>query len=690
MQTLAANTDEGKAGERSESCDRMDIRLRTAASPYCGAGFVVERRRATGCARNIDASCSTGAARMKLRWLIGGAALSLVSGWALAQNAPESLLPPGFDEPAPAPAARPAPAPAGRPAPAARPAPTPPAAASRPVVQEVPSSAATSTAPAADVPASLDPQIAAKLPTLEELERMTPEEFEEALGLQPKFDVPPAARRATQQVGLIDVAEGGLASESLQGVNAVLLRRILQGNRGALFSRWGHIMLRRALASRLDAPSGMNGADFAAMRAALLLRMGETEVARQLVQDIDTDNYTPMLTNAAFDAYVWAGDFTGICSISIGRNSSRDDAQWNAASDICSAFRGDGRAAFSRLDRSLRGGKISRIDVLLAQRYAGAAGQTRRAVTIEWDGVDEITPWRYGLATAVGLTPPEALMKKASPRYSSAAALSPVTGLADRALAADRAGSRGVLSSKAMVDLYGQLHSNQDITGDWSERAETLRRAYVLRDPSARLSAMQSLWNSAGDPQARYSRQVLTAYAAARLPAVSSLDEQAPDLIASMLSAGLDRNALRWAEVVESGTQGWALLALASPAQSASVSASMIDTFISDDESVRQRKSAFLVAGLAGLGRIDEGTMASLSDQLELNLERKSRWSNLISLAAARDRAALVALLAGLGMQGTSWEKMPPRYLYHIVSALRRVGMEAEARMIAAEAVARA
>ena len=50
---------------------------------------------------------------------------------------------------------------------------------------------------------------------------------------------------------------------------------------------------------------------------------------------------------------------------------------------------------------------------------------------------------------------------------------------------------------------------------------------------------------------------------------------------------------------------------------------------------------------------------------------------------------ALVALLAGLGMQGTSWEQMTPLHLYHITAALTRVGLEAEARMIAAEAVAR-
>jgi hypothetical protein len=54
------------------------------------------------------------------------------------------------------------------------------------------------------------------------------------------------------------------------------------------------------------------------------------------------------------------------------------------------------------------------------------------------------------------------------------------------------------------------------------------------------------------------------------------------------------------------------------------------------------------------------------------------------------DNQGMVCLLAGLGMQGDGWQRMTPRYLYHIVSALNRVGLTAEARMIAAEAVARA
>ena len=62
----------------------------------------------------------------------------------------------------------------------------------------------------------------------------------------------------------------------------------------------------------------------------------------------------------------------------------------------------------------------------------------------------------------------------------------------------------------------------------------------------------------------------------------------------------------------------------------------------------------------------------------------------MISRAAQVGNPGLVAVLAGLGMQGSGWERMTPRHLYHIVRALAAVGMNAEARMIAAEAVARA
>lgn len=620
---------------------------------------------------------------MKFMRLLAGTALALTSVWAIAQEAPESLLPPGFDRPAPPPAA-PKTAPRAAPAAPAKPAVAAPArSVSTPVVQSVPGGPAPQTASVAS--AATDPK--ARTFTLDELERMTPEELEIALDLRPKTDIPPAARRSMREVGILASDEGGLPAHSLAAQDAGLVRALLSRNQGRLVSRWGHILLRRALVSRLDAPQGMNPADFAALRAALLLRMGEGAAARALVQDIDTGNFSPLLSKAAFESYVATADFTGMCPMLLIQGNAAKDPRWDAANSICAAFRGEGNAALSQLDRQLSRGTMPRIDLLLAQKYAGAAGKTRRAVKIEWDDVKELTPWRYSLALAVGLEPPAGLMGAAKGQYDAIAATAPMLGLASRAAASDRAASSGILSSAAMVDLYSQIYAQEGMPAEWSDRAGTLREAYTGSDPQARLQAMQRLWETE-DANAGYARKVLTAYAAARMPPEAGLSSDAGGLIASMLTAGLDRNALRWSGVVEPGSEGWALLALAAP-QGGGIDAGQVSSFFGDDDSTDARKSGFLLAGLAGLGRLSAAQVKDLSGDLDLNLARQTKWSRMIDRAAEVDNTVLVALLAGAGMQGDDWRLMTPMHLFHIVSALRNVGLEAEARMIAAEAVAR-
>ncbi|MBK6800930.1 MAG: hypothetical protein IPG83_05425 [Novosphingobium sp.] len=604
--------------------------------------------------------------------LAAGAALGLTSVWATAQDAPESLLPPGFDRPKSSASPRPAASPAGS-----------GGSVSVPVVQQLPGSGAASSGAAPTLSSGV------RVPTLKELEAMSPDELDEALGLKPKFDMPAAARRSMKQIGVLGLDEGGFAAGSLAGQNPALVKAALDGNRGQLVSRWGHILLRRALASRLDAPTGMNPADFAAARAALLLRMGEGEAARALVQDIDAGNYTPALTQAAIDAFAFTADVTGACPVVMVHGGARKDADWRVLRGVCAAFQGDGAAGMAQLDRLQNEGAWPKIDILLAQKYAGAAGKSRRAVKIEWDGVNDLNPWRYALTIAVGLEPPAELIKAAPIRYTYAAATAPMLPLATRAAAADRAGGQGILSSAAMVDLYAQIYAQDDITGDWAANATTLRNAYVAETAEARMAAMRQLWDGGAEPQTRYARQVLTAYAAARMPVSGDFAADAPDLVASMLAAGLDANALRWAPQADAGSLAWGQLALAAPQRSTPVDGGALDGFHGNDESADYRKSRFLLAGLMGLGRVDQNAARDFAAKLDLDFNRQSRWSSLIEQAADANNQALVALLAGLGMQGNGWDRMTAMHLYHIVSALNRVGLTAEARMIAAEAVAR-
>ncbi|MFO6447086.1 hypothetical protein ACLBKU_08055 [Erythrobacter sp. NE805] len=614
---------------------------------------------------------------------LGGAGLASLAG---AQGKPESLLPPGFDDPAPAPSPR------GAPTPSAVPGAAPPAATAPGAVP----------LPGAPVdPATLPPlpsisrEDLARLPSLESLENMSTDELDQLLGLRPRNDIPPGAQRALTRIGVLAVDEGGLPPVALANQSDKLVRAALAGTRGPMVSRWGHILLRRALASRMAAPLGMDPIEFASLRVGLLNRIGEYGVARAVVQDIDTANWSPALTQEALTAYLASGDITGACPAVRLQGSQRQDGEWQMWQAICNAYAGEAALAATQLDRALFRGVAPRVDVLLARRFAGAAGRGQRGVQIEWNGVEDLNPWRFGLASAVGEPLPEGLLEAASKArggayYERAGALLPMLTASQRAALAGRAAREGILSADAMVDLYSEVYLDPGASGDAETHAAALREAYLATDPAARIAAMQRLW-AAGDKFGGgdgYGARVLTAYAAARIPVAEAHANEAGELIAAMLAAGLDRNAARWSNVVDEGSLAWALIACAAPG-GGEVGQGAVESFAGSDSSEEQRKSAFLVAGLAGLGRLSLEDADAVGGDLGVDLARQTRWTRAISGAAEVGNPALVVLLAGLGMQGSSWQQMTPLHLYHITAALTRVGLEAEARMIAAEAVAR-
>lgn len=620
---------------------------------------------------------------MKRGFLLAGVSLALTSTVVLAQRAPESILPPGVGGTAPSPT--PAPAATSAPSTTSGAAPAPNAAGE--VVQPLPTGS-TNSGTSSSAPVSTSGIDLSDIPSVAELERMTAGELDELLGLKPKVDIPPAARRSTEQVGVLSPQEGGLPTGSLANQPAALVRAALVETRRPMISRWGHILMRRTLASRLEAPQGMDPVEFAALRVRVLNNLGEFAVARAVVQDVDTPVYTNALLNVALNSYIGTADITGACPAVRLARSGRDDAQWRIFEGICAAYSGETQRAQNDLRRLLKRNDAAQIDVLLAQRFAGAAGEGRRAVTIEWDGIDEMTPLRFGLANALGETLPEKLADDLSPSLLMSEAITPAIPLTQRVRGADLAAASGILSSQAMVDLYSQIYADREQTGenDALPTAARLRTSYTAPSPAERMAALKDIWKGDGDS---YGRLVLTAYAAARMTPQGDLADDAGQLIASMLTAGLDRDAMRWADLVDEGSLAWGQIVLANP-QDQSVSAGEVDSFVSDDRSKGQRKSQMLVAGLAGLGRMDTAEAEGIAQDLGVPLTAPTAWTAKIDKAAEVNNPALVALLAGLGMQGNSWDQMTARHLYHIVSGLRRVGLEAEARMIAAEAVARA
>jgi hypothetical protein len=603
--------------------------------------------------------------RWRNRFLVAaGLACAVVAIPAASQRAPESLLPPGFGDNSDLPPREEAP-------------PPPPPEAN---------------APGAPRPSVVNQNPQAPLPGLE---NATGADLDALAQLQlPKpVEMPEAARRPVDFVGTLGPRNWGLGTHAFGSAHGVFLSSLMRRLDAPLPSRWMSILLRRALLSRVPAAPGVHSVDWVADRAWLLLRMGEADAARLLVQSVDVDEFTPKMFAIAVQTALANSDPAALCPLVDRGRTMSNEPVWPLADAMCAALGGEPSRASALIDQARRGSGAAGIDLLLAEKVIGAGENTRRAVVIEWDPVDSINSWRFGLASATGLAIPDRLLNAAGPRVRAWQARAPMLPLVQRLVAADYAASLGVFSSASLVDIYSEVADQTDASDIAGSVAGRLRLAYV-GDTAGRMTALRALWKDGTTPLARDARLILTATAAARIEPSEDLAADAPSLIASMLTAGYDRHAARWSEIVDGidsadGDKAWAMLALASARPQVDLGTGRIKSFHGRDESEDDIRTKLLVAGLAGLGRLSDGDRDSLGDDLGIGFDKRNRWTAMIDHAAERNQPGTVALLAAIGMQTGGWRGVPPEFLYHIVHALKQVGLEYEARMIAAEAMAR-
>jgi len=588
---------------------------------------------------------------------------------ALSQDRPESILPPGFGDAPEAPAPRKQEPEQARPRADSDP---------RPVVA---SGSTPSTLTNAD-PTALAASAA-------------PDETKDGDASETPVllvDIPAQVRRSTDVVGLLGATDGNMGVGAFSGINGRYLQSILNKIEAPIASRWASIVLRRALLSKAETPSGVSGADWVAARAGLLVRMGEANSARALVQAVDVDQYSPALYASGMQAALASADPAALCPMTEGVDIGNKDTSWTLARAICSAFSGESSLASAQLDRARSRKGDNNPDVIFAEKVVGAASNTRRAVTVNWEEIDSIDTWRFGMATATGLEIPERLMQTLNPRTRAWRAQAPLLSFSSRLNDADRAGALGILSSRGLVDFYGAAFDETDAGERSGKPFDLLRQAFIADSDADRVQMMTQFWSneSLGEWQ-DYARQITTARLATQIRPSEDFAEEAPLLIASMFSSGLDTQAAAWVPVVQASDipLAWGYLAVGAPRSVGNLSEGEIENFGSAGDENSELRSRFLFAGLAGLGRVPGASLTSMAEQFEVPIGRRSAWSDALEQAVQRKSVGAVAILCAVGLQSAHWEDIPPVHLYHVVSALRRVGLDAEARMIAVEAVSR-
>ena len=597
--------------------------------------------------------------------LAAGAALAAALP-VLGQDAPQSLLPPGFGT-------------------------TPPPRAERPVAptQAAPNLGVTPAVPAVPLPAptpGADQGIAETSPNLlpADIAKLA------AAEVTPPEEMPDAAKRSLDLVGTRAVY-GTDAFGDADGRYLVTLMRRMQT---PIASRWAEIMLRRALVGATPAPRGEGQADWVADRAALLLRMGEADAARLLVQGVDVERFSPRLRRVAIESALATSDPQGLCPLPDGSEQVGGQPAWPMIRAICATLAGDTATANATIGR---GPPNDSIDHPLAERLVAAGGGGRRDIQVDWTAVDTLTDWRFGLASALGIAIPQNLLDGAPVWYDAWLARAPMLSAADRVAPARIAAALGVVSSQDLVDLYGRV---MDEAGDedTDSPAGRLRAAYRGDDDDARLAAMHAIWDAAangnGGERDRYAASILTARAAAGITPSNDQKDDVAALVASMLSAGLDVQAERWAGVVEAagGTDGdraWSILAVGARRSLVAIDAARVRKFADRAGDSGVQRSALLISALAGLGRLDDADAAKLAARLGVTLGQSSAYGNALRRAVSAHERGTVALLVAVGMQSPAWTGVPAGDFYQMISALRAVGMEDEARMISAEAMIR-
>lgn len=581
-----------------------------------------------------------------------------VAAWpVIGQEAPKSILPEGFEEPPPPPVVQ----------------------EPEPVVPATPDAAA---------PAPATPESGADMTA-------TPAVPPTGPAVDPYLT--PGPQRSIDMVGWLSPEAGGYGPQIFAGSNGRFLTGLMRRIDTPIASRWGHIVLRRALLSIVPTPAAVLPADWVAERAWLLLRMGEVDGAKMLVDAVPIDRFTPRLYAVAGQVNLAAADMLALCPLSPTAATLSKDPLWQLTNAMCAGLEGDDITAATIFDALRDREAANPFDILLAERISTAASGGGRAANIEWGEVSKLTTYRFGLASAAGAAIPDTMIAGARPPVAGWLLRSPSAALEARMTAGLTAAALGISSSAELNGLYSAHGATLDPVALDSAPAGRLRAAFVARNPADRLAAMRTLWRGTDAPASRYGNQILTARAAARFPVDNEYEAAAPELIASMLSAGYDRAAVRWWPIVDKADAevrdaGWALLAVADPGRTVEITPERFEDWYKREQTENparaRHRAQLLMAALDGLGKTrDDGDWADIREDLALT-PVENVWTQRLDDAVRGRRAGEVAVLAAVGMQGT-WRSMPPQHLARILAAYRSIGRGAEARMVAAEALTR-
>ncbi len=513
-----------------------------------------------------------------------------------------------------------------------------------------------------------------------------------------------------EAIGLIEPGQGGLGADAWAGTARAVAERLVRDLPAPIASAPTRDMVVRLLASTLATPPGEARASLTALRARKLGELGDAARAEALAARVPAREVDEGLTRARLDAAWLAGRTDDACAIARDALARGRQPEFQKSLMFCQALAGDRQRAEMGLtllrDQGVPEDPLF-VTLLLAQ------GGDGRGVRL--DNARALTPLGFAMLRGARLAPPADLAQSDSPALL--VALIGADGIAPelRLAAAERAEAFGAFPSADLAKLYAELPLTPAQLADPAAFARTdggprgraaLFQAAKAAQGAARLDALQRLWRHGRErggyaTLARASLDLL-----AEVNPSPELAAHAAEAARAFLLAVRIQDAREWLRLANAARIGggqteedrhaglWVLALLAGlewpAADQAQAFLAWREASARADARGAPARVALASTLLAGLGHLPPGgAFAAFPEaapaRAPVALPHPAVWTALHQAAVAGRTGETIALAAqALGPEGPAGAA--PQTLLAVMDALRAVGQDETARLLALEA----
>jgi hypothetical protein len=349
--------------------------------------------------------------------------------------------------------------------------------------------------------------------------------------------------------GVLTAAQGGFGANMWHGTRRSLVETLLPRLPVDTGSRVMRDLMRRLLLSAAGAPEGESvPGTLAALRARMLLAMGDLDGVERLLEAASVRAANPDLARIRTDALLLANDNAAACTIAEGQVNETSAVYWQKALIFCQALAGEHDKA--ALGVALLG-EMGEVDPAFFALVAALAGEP---ATI--DSLPDPTPLHLAMARAAKVELPADVASSDQLAVLHAVAVSPNASAETRLEAADRTQAAGALPADTLRQLYAGMTFEPPAAGGLNPaaaaengalaRARAYRAAVAAETPGARTEAIARALETARK-QGRY-----VATALVYLPLLEDIPPLpenmglASEALAALLVAGKQETAENW------------------------------------------------------------------------------------------------------------------------------------------------